>query len=515
MASLTKKQQKQNPRKRHDKDALPNGQPRKNSKKAERGPTKKEMREELKKSAADKRSKRKLLKTSSGEHSNSKNSDSRKDNGPKIKDSKAGNGKVKSQKSMSAKVLYSEENINSFLLEAKGSKSKDKAVNMLLFVFKHFKNRPAEILSKIKILTSDKKTVYEGSSLHDSVLKHLFCYFGMEGSVAECIFSMLSTGSLLSRYVCDFLFSTTFDNDEYNFYFESICSELCKTVEKVSTFKMGDYLDLIGEMDSVDDIQTCIPDIAEESLQQSSSVENGSHCIDQGESGQASVPNGEDCASDHSESSISLVSLNDDAEIERLDRQIGKMLSRGMLSSQDETYATNLTKCLELLVQHNYAVKTENLVKILYFGQFECIAKAVKFVVKDLLQKICEPERVFKIYQMCSLAIPDNYRLFSTFFTYCGDSFDLKAFMIPVLNAGHEEYLVSRIDKDKFYSIYDSTLGQPFDDFLISLVQTEHRRERLRELEDQYFKPEIKNAISGTLKRLSTSKAGSKKDNEN
>lgn len=525
MAKLSKKRTDVKDKKPDRKNGLSKSKLKRKANGIEKGPTKKQMREEdmnknkLKKKSLDSKSDKKNKsdenkseikksdkKFDKGNKSDEKTADNKNksdkkpvDNKKSIDKRKISNNKMINNKNKKAKVMYTEENINSFLLEAKKSKSKDKTINLLLFIFKQFKTRPSDILAKIKILTSDLKIEENDDKIHNLILKHVFKYFEMNGSISECLFSMLSTDSLLSKYISNFLFSITFDIEEYEFYFNSLITELCNKLEKVSKISMNDYIELIGNMDQSESIQKYTSQINDEMINNETNEEMNDE-KDNDES-VSSCDKLEEEKESETESSISLVSLNDDEEIRRIDIQLGKIFKKGTISAADETFCINLIKCLELLIKSNYAVNSENLIQILYFGQFDFISKSIKFIIKDLLNKINEPARIFKIYQMCSLAIPENYQFFNIFSFYCGDIFDLKNFMISVFHFGLEDFLVNKINKDKFYSIYESTLGQEFDDFLIALIQNEHRAEKLKELEDQYFKPDIKEEISKKIKK--------------
>lgn len=440
--------------------------------------------------------------------------------------------KAKPKGKHSGKILYTEQNINAFLLDSKRTAAKDTQFTMLLFVFKQFKTRPEELLSKIKILTSEKKVeVKEDDTIQEVALRHLFANFGLKGELLENLFSMLAADSLVAKYAADFLFSTPFEISKYDYYFNGVCDELAKTVERATVMTMKEYLALVGEIDECESVQKYAfdavenpdgraakegsdekdsPDEKESSdAKESPDAQESPEETAQPPSSSAAKPPSSSAAPDaeKEDSSFSLVSLNDDAEIERLDKQLGSLFKRKMLSVSEEEYAVNLISCLEILVKHNYAVKAENLIKILYFGQFSLISKTVKFIVRDLLQKVSDPERVFKIYQMCALAVPENYQFFNTFATHCGGTFDLRKFLGPALSFGHEDQLVNRVSLEKFSGIYDSTLGDAFDEFFLAILQNENNLEIVQSLDSQDFKSEIKSAIDESVKKLTERKA--------
>jgi len=561
MAAMSKRIQKKHPRKQQEDEK--HGSRMSKKKGAEKGPTKREMREELErkkrpgnkgqedvKSEKDDKKSSKDIKRPDGDRKRSdgdrkrftkdmKKSDSdgkkptkersdRSDSNGSPAESKnklrdklrverrKADRKKKSQAADKAppkhgeKVIYTEENINAFLLDAKTKGPKEKTQHMLLFLFKRYRTRPDELLAKIKVLTSDKK-VEDEDDVHGSVLRHLLTYLEIEGDLKEGLFALLRRDTLLARYTADFLFSSTFNGERYDYYFDVLCGELAKTVEKTSTLQMGEYLDIIGEIDGYETVEKYSEKVAKDVLGDEDNVaddqdEDNKPVDDMSADDQDEVSNEEDKPANDidalEESSISLVSLNDDAEIERIDRQLGNMFRKPGLSNRDEKTAINLMRCIEMLVKKNYAVKAENLIRVLYFIKFDCISNVVKFVVKDLLSKVNDPSRVFRIYQMCSLTVPECYQLFGLFHKYCGGDFDLKAFMTSVFRFGQEDLLVTKVGLDRFNAIYDSTLGQPFDDFLMALIRCETHSDNLRKLEGQYFSVEIKEVISESLKRF-------------
>ncbi|KAM0680398.1 hypothetical protein GINT2_001457 [Glugoides intestinalis] len=397
-----------------------------------------------------------------------------------------------------AKIMYTAENINAFLIEAKESGEQEKSVNMIIFLLREFKNNPAEALSKIKILTSDIKVEVKSTKPYLLVLEHLFSYFKMKGTVLENIFAIISINSALSKNVCDFIFSKTFEAEEYSFYFKAICTELCEVLAKTKNLSMETYLENVKELQEQPDLQKYAMDMLKE---ESGNEENQSCEAEEEEQEQQVTENPEEEEIDASqESSLSLVSLKDETEMERLDRQLGLMFKKSALTEEDEQKSVNVLKSLETLIRHNYAMKIEDLKKLLYFGQFSTAETILKFIIKDFLGKVSEKKQIFKIFQACALVLPENYHFFTSFYTYCGDEFDMKAFMTGVFSFGHEDFVLNRINKDAFYAIYESTLGEQYDDFFTSIIQSEARVEKLQELHELYFKPEIQDVIQ---KRLS------------
>lgn len=494
--------------------------------KPERGPTKREMREELNKNSKSKKDK----KDKSTEQP--KEAEAVATTEVPVKEKKVKVFKkrfekekkprpMKKQSENSSKLFYTPENINTYLLEAKNANSKDKVTNMLLFILKKFKSNPAEVLAKIKILTTDKNVETEGDCIQIAVLKHICAFYELKDSTLKNLFGLIYIDSLLSRYLVDFIFSATFDADQYNEFFEEIFNEIAKVCEKSANLPFTDFIGFFYEIDSYENVEDYKVDgdaeeVAEVVVEEEIAEEAAEVVIEEGilplESEEAS-----------SLSSVSLVSLNDDAEIERLDRELGKMFGKGMLSIEEQKYITNLAKCLELLIKNSSTIKIDNLIRILYLNQFEHIAQTVKFVIKDFLAKVCDQKRIFKIFQICALVNPSIYSIYSIFNTYCGEYFDLKKFLTCVFNFGHEDFILNKIDKDAFYAIYDSKLGQSFDDLLIQLISGERREDKLKELDAIYFNEDVKSAIKVSLeavekknkKRIENSKESTKRQKIN
>lgn len=490
---------------------------KKKQQKVERGPTKKELRKEIQAEAEAKKAKRdsKKGKIDSEQTQEKKDRPSRAGEGKNSDKKSAGEGKKsgarrskaepdkakkhRSAKSKTAKVLYTAENINSFLLEARNSGDKSRATNMLLFIFRAFRNNSADLLAKIKVLTSNKKVNAEGLSLHMSVMKHLFAFYDMKDGFFENLFKLIMSGSLLSRYVCDYLYSTPFEPEEYDEHFNRICSELARILEKTAQLPFEDYMEYVQDIDAMDDIQDFkLVDETEQSTKDTEEEDGKQNSLREAQ--KMLDPHDED-------STFTLQSLNDDDEIERLDRELGSFFSKGAVSAQDEEYAIALARCLEALIKHNYAVKIDDLIKVLYFYQFEPISNTFKHIVKEYMSKFREPVRVFKIFQMTCMVVPSIYSLYNVFLSHCNGDFDHLRFMRCVLNSGHEDFLLNRIDKDSFYIVYNSGLGEEFDDFMKNLVRLEHREDKLRELSEKPFKPEVKEAIKASLETLEKRKA--------
>lgn len=452
----------------------------------ERGPTKREIREELTQSKKSK--KQKMNKT---ESTTSEKKVNIKETGKKFE-------KVKSPRPLKKKAekiikdYYTTDNINSYLLEAKNSDSNEKVANMLLFILKTFKSNPSEVLAKVKILTSDKRVNTEGDAIQIAVLKHICAFYKLENLNIHGLFKMIETNSLLSKFLLDFVFSAAFDSEQYDSFFNEIFTEICRVSEKSASLSFNDFIGFFYEIDSVEHIENYQADNVDDEVVHEPEEENSVN-----EHEEDVLPSKETESSD--ESSVDLVSLNDDDEMLRLDRALGKMFGKGMLSIDEQNYLNGLCKCLELLIKNNFNVKIENLIRILYLCQFEYIANRIKFIVKDFLGKIGDKERIFRIFQISSLINPSVYSLYTTFYSYCNVAFDLKVFLTCVFNFGHEEFIINKIDKDAFYSIYNSTFGKSFDDFLISLIQMERREHKLKEMETIYFNDNVREAISHSL----------------
>lgn len=471
---------------------------KKNEEKVERGPTKRELREEL--SKTKKAKSKKVQKEQSIVNETPKKIDNSFNSKKTIKKEKIKMPRpLKKRKENTTKVFYTPENINSFLLEAKSAESKENATNMLLFVLRNFKSNPSEVLAKVKILTSGKHIQTEGDNIQISVLKHICAFYKFDSSPIHNLFKIIETNSLFSKYLSEFIFSASYDSDQYDHLFNEVFNEICKVSVKSATLSFTDFLGYFYEIDSCASVENYKLENFDDddSVQEQEKLSDVNNCD---VSEEPCLP------SDESESSelsaVSLISLNDDDEIDRLDRTLGQMFGKGMLSIQEQDYLNSLSNCLEILIKSNYHLKIENLIRILYLCQFESISQKVKFIVKDFLSKIGDQCRVFRIFQISALINSSVYTLYNTFYSFCGVVFDLKSFMTCVFNFGHEEFVLNKIDKDAYYLIYNSTLGKPFDDFLILLIQLERREDKLKEMQNVYFNEEIKQTIEKTLVAL-------------
>lgn len=388
------------------------------------------------------------------------------------------------------KVIYTNENINTFLINAQSSNSKDQAINLLLYIFKNYRSNSAELLSKIKILTSSKKVDTNQMSLPKSIMTHLFAFYDIKGDFYENLFGFISGNSLLSKYACEYYYSNKLEQEEYHENFNQICNELGKVLNRHSFLPFNDYLEYVNEADQLDSLDKLLEmdDKPQEDIQGSKET-----IVDDSKN---TPP---DLCPENENSNFSLISLNDDEEISRLDKQLGEYFSNGNISPEDIEYSKSLSLYLKSLILNNYPVDINDLFKLLFFYQFEPLNIAYKGIVKAFIKKFNDTKRLFRIFQISSLVNPSTYSLYSPFFNTCGSDFDHFEFLKSIFAFGHEDIIIKKINKDAFYDVYHSNLGQDFDNFMISLINSEDRREKLVELSQQYHKPEIKIQIEQAL----------------
>jgi len=413
--------------------------------------------------------------------------------------------KKKKNSAKVGKIFYTEENINSFLIEAKDKNLKDKAASMIMFLFKTFKENPAELLAKIKILTSDKKVNTEGLSTHMAIISHLFMFFGMKSDFFENLFSLIMSDSLLSKYACSYLYSQRFDNEEYDEHFHKICSELARVLEKTSALSLDDYLDYVNEIDLMENLEDFKFDEAHEDSELGANQK-----MDKFEEAQDML-----CEPDENDDTFSLKSLNDDDEIRRIDMELGKYFSKGSLSLKESVYVYSLSKYFETFLKTNYATNIDHLKIILYFYQFDSISVIFKHIVKKFVSKFNDSKRLFRIYQICCIVDPSLYGLYNVFLSACRTDFQHLAFLKLAFNFGHEDFLVGKINKDAFYDVYSPNLGPEFDDFMKNVVLAENRHQKLVELSQKVYSTDVQEEISKAIDRTKSKKDTSLNFGEN
>lgn len=457
-----------------------------------------ELKDDSKKSGSPKRSSKNLqLKRKSEKKMKEENAEK------KVKK----HSKKKKNSAKVGNIFYTEENINSFLIEAKNKNLKDKAAAMIMFLFKTFKENPAELLAKIKILTSDKKVNTEGLSTHMAIISHLFVFFGMKSDFFENLFSLIMSDSLLSKYACSYLYSQRFENEEYDEHFHKICSELARVLEKTSALPLDDYLDYVNEIDLMENLEDFKFD---ETHEDSELCANSKQEMNKFEEAQDML-----CEPDENDDTFSLKSLNDDDEIRRIDMELGKYFSKGSISFKESVYVYSLSKYFETFLKTNYATNIDYLKSILYFYQFDSISVIFKHIVKKFISKFSDSKRLFRIYQVCCIVDPSLYGLYNVFLSACKADFQHLAFLKSALNFGHEDFLVNKINKDVFYGVYSPNLGPEFDDFMKNVILAENRHQKLIELSQKVYGSDVQEEIAKAIDRVKSKKDTSSNFGEN
>lgn len=438
-------------------------------------------------SEEDNKRKRKSIKGNNAGKSDKKKSDKKNDNRStkNIKSAKI-NEKLNKRKLIKNtekknNLIYNEENINTFLIDGRTG-PKDKTIGMILYLFKTYKNNMSELLSKIKVLNYDKDVDVEGLSLQGCILKHIFVFFGMKKDFYNNLFDFISEDSILSKVVCSYYFSQTFEGDDFQQVFDKIEEKLLITLKGSSSLNFGEYIDLVNDIDSFSG------DVLEYSIKESKTdlsdpVEVVKH-------------------QENEDSDFSLTSLNDDNEISRLDTNLSKYFLNGHLSARDEKFVISLTRYLEIFVKNSQSLKIDDLIRILYFYDMPLLSSSFKFIIKCFLRKSSDKMRMFRIFQICSMVLPKIYGLYNIFHSSCNEEFDNDSFIKNVFKRGHEEYVLSRINKDSFYEFYLKNQTSQYSDFLINLISEDNRPEALETLVSKVVDTGLKNNINTVLARV-------------
>lgn len=424
----------------------------------------------------------------------------------KMKNAEKRNG-LKSENKGKDKLVLTRENINSHLLSYTQAPEGYKLMGMLTFLFKEFKEQPSDLLAKIKILTMNKKIINEDMSegankcnnLPKSILNHIFAIFDMKDSFIENLFKFLRNKTYLAELSTDMYFETAMDNENFGEHFNQLSDEIIRVWESKSYASFDEFksaFERIGAVQNLEDFKT---DKIEKEIESEGDEEGSDDKMETSPEVKNMVIKANQ---ELEEGSFSLISLDDQEEMERMDRSLGMIFASDNVSEENKTYSLSLVRCLERLVKANYIFDINLLIKLFYIDQFEVLFYQFKYLIKAFIAKFSDKARIFRMFQIAAIEIPQIYKLSSIVQPYCGDAFDVISFIKVAINNHQGASILNRIERQKFYDLYNTSLGAEYDLFFIDLLANERSANVLGELLSRENTPEVTAAIRETIATL-------------
>lgn len=408
----------------------------------------------------------------------------------------ATNGKAaKAKESEKRKFVFARENINSHLVSYNSDPKGYKIMGMLTYLFKEFKNEPADLLAKLKILTMSKKEKIQGGRVERMILEHLFLVLDLKDGFFANLFKFLKNDSFLAILASDLYFSAPFgDEDAFAEHFNEVYGELLAIWESRGAMSYASFDEEIGELAQAEDLErlghecdTCEHE------------EDAMECEDAEEEKPT-----EDVVRNHREfeaSDHSLVSLSDDERIAQLDQELGKIFHKNDISKEAGAYSVLLMSCVEKMVRNNYISDLQILNRLFYVYQFDQLSNCARLTIKALISKFSDRAAVFRMYQVAALVIQEVYALYSTFRAYCGEFFDELSLIKTSISFNQEGFVVNKIDSGVFYAFYTAGCDEGYHPFLLALVKKERNVDSLRMLLAHENTEEVETAIKAAIER--------------
>jgi hypothetical protein len=209
------------------------------------------------------------------------------------------------------------------------------------------------------------------------------------------------------------------------------------------------------------------------------------------------------------DSNETLISLDDQEVMEKLDTEIGKMFLTDGIQSSNLRIVRHLLKCIEMAIKSSYIIRDQYLIHLLYYLKFGSISGQVKHIVKALIRNIrnygdTDRDKLFWIYLCTSSQIPDVHRFYRQFLRLCGEKFDHARIIQEAIENGHEDYIQGRIGLKEFLKAHDKDCqwDEKYDLFYISLIDQEHSSDVLMDLEKKETRTEMREIIRNRIKHI-------------
>lgn len=278
------------------------------------------------------------------------------------------------------------ENINAVSLElARNKKALGESANYVMtFMFKSFPDK-GELLGRIKVLNVGSKSARQIDSESDVMERVAMNVFSIKG---------VDNGSFMANMLAFFRDSSSFSRTFLIYFYSNSSLSPPKTDEALSEIVKL----LLSE--------TGLTEGFRRFLEEPEAFEHPS-CEEAEESDtkspEASVPEG-DC--DSSGSALSLVSLDDEDEIRRIDTSISMMFeeTKRSLPPMSLTTCTKALDIMDIILKNNYPAEVDVIPALMYIsGAGEPIFKRCLCVMRTVLKRTVyrDKERLFEMF--CSL----------------------------------------------------------------------------------------------------------------
>lgn len=326
-------------------------------------------------------------------------------------------------------IVFTKDNINSHLIAYTESPNKYDIVGMLAYLFKTFKDQPAELLSKVKILTRNKlahnKQAYvDDPSIHKSVVLHIFQHFNLKNGFFPSFFEFMKADGPLPIHLCNFYFGSQIDSEDVPNHLNLLFDKLKMIYEEHSPIKLQLFIDRCMLAMECPDLSAFDFEFTESTNAEAEST-NVEHKIskDFTDKLNQSTDTNQHANMNASNESDSLVSLNDDCQIALIDSNLSKMFNKHSIPVADVELSSKITNCINNLIINNYIMDINQLWYILYFLQFYQINYYMKQACKSFIKKFGDKPELFKMFRVGSMLLPELYSLFDIFNSECGDCF--------------------------------------------------------------------------------------------
>lgn len=409
------------------------------------------------------------------------------------------------------KLVFTRENINSHLLTYNENPEGYKLNGMVTYIFKEYKDEPSSLLSKIKILTMNKKVEVGSKSIIRNILNNLFALYDMKGSFHDNLFSFLNLTSYLSILATELYFESSMETEEFEEIFNKVCDEIIKVMQPKAYASFEEFDKAFMSFDEISDLKNARTSVEADSESKSESEDEAIPAYTAEDRKNNHVDKWND---DMEQSSFSLVSLNDDEEIEKMDYRLGSIFRGDGISEDNKNYASKLMVAIKQLLTANYIFNIELFKKLLYIDQFAYLYQQSKHAIRTFVDKVKDKKRIFRMFQIAALQIPQVYKLYKIMQTTCGVDYDSISFMDVAITNGDGEYILQRVDNGEFYRYYKKDMGLLYDEFLVGLIGNENSIDTLKRLSENDLPEEAQEAIKISIDRVEHRAKKSEKKND-
>ncbi|KAI5148241.1 hypothetical protein ENBRE01_0201 [Enteropsectra breve] len=399
-------------------------------------------------------------------------------------------------------ITMNKENIQVHLMNFIDNPEKYKLNGILTFLFRAYKSEPNELLAKIKVLTMKKKVNTSDMSIEDSVVLHLFALLEMKGQTVENnIFKYIYDNSILANEVFKWYFSQKMENEKALDYSNKLFEFILVNTRENTKKEFLDYLENVKLVLSGKSISRAVQETPEEADLKREKAE---------------AVLAENNGAVFEESDFSLVSLNDDAMIEKLDARFGAIFAKGEIEEDKLVAISKALSGMELILKNNFLFGEHDLLeKLLFLFHIKEISEQVKFAVKLLLSKYSGKKQLFNIFLAASAQYSGLYELYGLILSQSAGEFDKKRFFTLALENNGEYFIANKSNLKEFAKAMEidfSNVEEAHSEVLLSLLQKEKDVEYLKEIAaTAAANEELSGAISERIERIQKKEGDKKK----